>query len=239
LDETPSIKMSTPDECIRENSLPNRVNPNGTSTQVHQQRPTQITLSNWENPNGTGAGRSGMPIDEYIGETEVETAIIKTERHFSNLVLIGMPGSGKTSTGQLLAEKLRREFVDTDQAVHEQTGRSVPEIIRRDGEAFFRGLERDIIAEVTKTVGQVIATGGGSVLLKENRDALLQNGIIIYLNRPVRELPADGRPLSVDLDALYAKRRPVYESLCHYKIETAQDVPGNVEEIIRVLRLEN
>jgi shikimate dehydrogenase len=130
-----------------------------------------------------------------------------------NVVLIGMPGCGKTTVGKTLAEKLRREFIDTDECIAARAGLSIPDIFATAGEARFRELEREVIAEVGKMSGKVIATGGGAVLSVENRDHLRQNSRVVYLQAPLAELATVGRPLSRDTETLarmFAVREPLY-----------------------------
>jgi shikimate dehydrogenase len=177
----------------------------------------------------------GMETNEREDLAKIEKVLSKTEKRFSNIVLIGMPGCGKTTIGRKLAAALKRDFTDTDQLIAKRTGRAIPEIIREDGEPRFRELERDLIEEAGAQTGQVIATGGGSVLLQENRYALRQNGIIVFLERPLEKLATGGRPLSVDLNALYRQRLPLYEGLCRHKIACGEDLDGNVRRIQEAL----
>ena len=137
-------------------------------------------------------------------------------RQKENVVLIGMPGSGKSAVGRMLAEKTGRPLVDTDQLIVEQTGKAITDIFREDGEPAFRDLESRVIRKLAKHGGQIISTGGGAVLRSENVTALRQNGRLFWLDRnPESLLPTDDRPLA-DTDAkikqLYAKREPVYRA---------------------------
>lgn len=135
-------------------------------------------------------------------------------RDKSNLVLIGMPGSGKTSYGSILADKFGREIIETDDEVVKATGMDISEIFERYGENHFRDLESDVIKKASLEGSKIISTGGGAVLRKENVDALSMNGILIFLNRPLEELiPTEDRPLANDrekIKALYDERLPIY-----------------------------
>jgi len=177
----------------------------------------------------------GIEPNEQADNMRISEVLTKTEKLFLNIVLIGMPGCGKTTTGKKLAKLLDMDFVDTDLIIEANTGRKTKDIIREDGEPFFRVLERYVITQVAAKTHQVIATGGGSVLAKKNRDALLQNGIIVFLERELNSLATAGRPLSVDLQAMYRQRQPIYESLCHYKVKIGNDVQDTLHDICQVL----
>ena len=133
-----------------------------------------------------------------------------------NLVLTGMPASGKTSVGKCLANDLNREFVDTDQLITERVKMPVPEIFSRFGERFFRDLESEIIHGLSARNGLVVATGGGAVLRDDNVEALKQNGRVFFLDRPLDKLlPTEDRPLANSrekIERLYEERMPVYRS---------------------------
>lgn len=139
-----------------------------------------------------------------------------------NIVLTGMPGSGKTTIGKLLAAMLSRPFVDTDELVVEKLGMPISEIFKRYGEKYFRDAESDVIAETSKRTGLVVATGGGAVLRRENVNALAQNGKIFFLDRPLSQImPTSDRPLSSDVEALkkrFAERYGIYCSTCDERI---------------------
>jgi len=152
---------------------------------------------------------------------QIAEALSKAERLFSNIALVGMPGCGKTTVGRKLASLLGMAFADTDLMVEESSGRKIPDIIRESGEPFFRALESAAVAKAAAQPQTVIATGGGAVLSRENRDALLQNGKVVFLERPLSALATEGRPLSADLKALLAQRLPIYEALCHFRVAAA------------------
>ncbi len=158
-----------------------------------------------------------------VGElTESETAgledvIDEITRKVSNVVLTGMPASGKSTIGRMLAKELGLEFTDTDDIFEEDNGTSPGDFIREHGEKEFRKLEKQAVIKAASKGGRVIATGGGVILDKENIDVLSLNGTIIYLHRNLSELSSKGRPLSEgkeNLKALYYKRLPIYLSGC-------------------------
>jgi shikimate dehydrogenase len=133
-----------------------------------------------------------------------------------NIVLVGMPGCGKSTVGAALAQALKREFIDTDAVVVARAEMSIPEIFSRWGEADFRRRESEVIAEVGKSAGKVIAVGGGAVLRENNRDALRQNSCVVYLTAPLDALALTGRPLSksrAEVAKIFAVREPLYSAL--------------------------
>ena len=131
----------------------------------------------------------------------------------SNIVLIGMPGSGKSAVAAALGKALDREVVEADELIAQRAGMSIPEIFARSGEKGFRTLETEILAEQGKRSGIILSTGGGCVTRPENYPLLHQNGTIFCLTRPLSLLPTEGRPISqsTDLARLYEQRKPLYE----------------------------
>jgi shikimate kinase len=165
-----------------------------------------------------------------------------------NIVLIGLMGSGKSVVGRLLAQKLGRPFIDTDEEIMRQAGQTIPAIFAADGEAGFRAREVAVIANAAAHERQVIATGGGAVLDPANRDALRRTGRLVWLDAPASELYrralAQGlaeRPLLSGLDpaarlaALSEERAPAYAAAAHVRIETAGRPPEVVAEEILAL----
>jgi len=133
-----------------------------------------------------------------------------------NVVLTGMPGSGKTTVGKLLAKKLNKEFIDLDDYFEEKNGMSAGDYIKKYGENQFREAESVVVAETSTRTGCVIATGGGAVLRPENVEKMKINGRIYFLNRSLEKLqPTDDRPLSSSYDSLkmrYDERIAIYRS---------------------------
>lgn len=133
-------------------------------------------------------------------------------RQMQNLILIGMPGCGKTTLGKLLAEKSGKTFVDADTEIIKLAGKPIPDIFAQDGEEQFRELETKVLQHLGKQSGLVIATGGGCVTQARNYPLLHQNGQILWLRRPLEQLPTEGRPLShADrMEHMYHTRKPMY-----------------------------
>lgn len=149
-----------------------------------------------------------------------------------NIVLTGMPGAGKTSIGRMVAAETGRPFFDTDAMVEQKAGKTIPELFREQGEAGFRAREREAIAEAAREGGRVISIGGGAPLFAENRAALKQNGRVFFLERALDKLPAEGRPLSVDLPALYEKRAPVYRAFADVVIRNDGEAEHAAQAIL-------
>ena len=158
-------------------------------------------------------------------------------RQMKNVVLIGMPGCGKSTIGNLLARKLGRKFVDADEEIIQLPGKSIPEIFAQDGEDAFRQWESDALAHLGKQSGLVIATGGGCVTRERNYPALHQNGSIVWLERDLSLLPTDGRPLSQSnrLEEMYAVRKPLYEAFADVRVANTGSPEDTVTEILSKL----
>ena len=170
--------------------------------------------------------------DEVIGK------IHRTLSHqMKNLILIGMPGCGKSTIGAALAQRLGRKFVDADEEVVKSAGKPIPEIFAQDGEEAFRQWETATLNSLGKQSGLVIATGGGCVTQNRNFAALHQNGYIIWLERDLTLLPTDGRPLSQSnrLEEMYKLRKPMYEAFADIRVENAGNPEQTVKEILSQL----
>ena len=161
-------------------------------------------------------------------------------RQTENLILIGMPGCGKSTIGQLLAQSTGKEFVDADAEIVKLAGISIPEIFSIHGEAEFRRLETRVLEDLGKRSGMIIATGGGCVTREENYPLLHQNGRIIWLQRELEKLPSEGRPLSKagNLAAMYAVRRPLYEAFSDLTISNDASAEETAQAILAALKTE-
>ena len=175
---------------------------------------------------------------ECIPDGEIEKIIRAIEDKTKNIVLIGMPGAGKTTVGKTLAEKLGRSFIDTDELITEKAKMPIPEIFSLYGEDKFREIETEAITEAGKMSGAVIATGGGIITRKENRYLIKQNSAVIWLKRDISLLPLDGRPISQSnpLQELYAKRAPLYEDFSDTAVNVSENANETAEEIIKAIR---
>ncbi len=149
-----------------------------------------------------------------------------------NIYLIGLMGAGKTTIGRQLAKALGLPFYDSDKAIEEQTGVDIPTIFEYEGEEGFRSREQDMLQELTKIDGIVLATGGGAILKEENRHALKENGFVVYLQCSVdkiiqRTKRDTQRPLLFTddpkkrIETLFAEREGYYLSCADFKIETS------------------
>jgi len=169
-----------------------------------------------------------------ISDEVIDTIYHQLQQQTQNIVLIGMPGCGKSTVGQLLADRLGRKFVDADKCIEALAGKTIPEIFADEGEEKFRSLETQVLAELGKKTCIVIATGGGCVTRQENYPHLHQNGKIVWLCREIHRLPTDGRPLSQQnkLAHMYRIRKPLYEAFADMAVSNNQSVEQTVDEIL-------
>lgn len=168
---------------------------------------------------------------------EVYNAIISEQK---NIVLVGMPGCGKSTCAALLSEKTGRDCVDTDALVIEASGEKIPDIFAKYGEAEFRNRETEAVRSAGKGANKIIATGGGAILREENRIALRENSTVIFLKAPVDNLATDGRPLSKDAETLQkmlGQRLPLYIETADFTVEVDPDPEETVRRIIECVSL--
>ena len=160
------------------------------------------------------ARASSLFLRQDVSGSQIEN--ISRELHASkeNIVLIGMPGVGKTSTGEALAKLLNRPWIDTDFLIKQKAHCEATTYLQTHGEAAFRRLEHEVIQEISSMSGAVISCGGGVVVTPSNYQLLRQNGKLVYLTRPLEDLAIAGRPLSqsVGIQELAAVRIPLYEA---------------------------
>ena len=151
-----------------------------------------------------------------------------------NIVLIGMPGCGKSSVGKRLAEQLDMKFVDTDEEIVLREGRSIPEIFESVGENGFREIEQQVIRDLSAYQHTVIATGGGAVLRQENIRLLRENGRLYFIDRSLEQLiPTEDRPLSASREALeqrYRERYDLYRNRCDVHIRSTNGIEETVND---------
>ena len=178
---------------------------------------------------------TGSPIDDALIGTIHQSLRLQME----NIILIGMPGSGKSTIGRLLAAKLSKEFVDADAQIEFAAGMTIPEIFSQSGEAGFRQIESKVLSDLGKRSGLVIATGGGCVTRECNYAHLHQNGTIFCLDRQLSKLPTDGRPLSQNgkLEEMYHFRHPLYQRFADYTVDNNGAPDNCVRQILRYLNL--
>ena len=178
---------------------------------------------------------SAIFLDRKADESEIGRIYRELVSEKRNIVLIGMPSSGKSLIGGMLAQRLGKELLDTDELIMERTGKAPSELIGRLGENGFRDIEGEIVIEAASAAGKIIATGGGSILREANVRALARNGILVYLDKSLENLVAtEDRPLSSDqgaLDALYEQRTPIYERIADVRID-ADAQPEDIETTI-------
>lgn len=172
----------------------------------------------------------GLPHDPDC-ETMIDRIVADMARRTANIVLVGMPGCGKSTIAARLADVLDRHLLDTDAMVIEADGRPIPTIFAEEGEEAFRLLETEAVRKAGMSSGAVIATGGGVVTQERNRAPLAQNGRIVFIERALDRLPTKGRPLSEahPLADMYAKRLPLYRAFADVTV----DNNGSIEETVR------
>ena len=167
-----------------------------------------------------------------IPESEIDRVTGMIESMTKNIVLIGMPGCGKTTVGKALAELTGREFCDLDEAIVRKAGKPIPQIFAESGEAEFRRIETEVLDEWSKKSGMILSAGGGIVTQPRNKRLLNRNSVCIWIKRPLEELPISGRPVSQakGVEQIYKERLPLYRDFAEREydncgiIETAQKI---------------
>lgn len=172
---------------------------------------------------------------KLLGNFKSEKGLISMEEAFNNIVLIGMPGCGKTTIGKIIAEKLKRKFIDIDEYIERTNNATISEIFK-NGEKHFRMLESKAVEELSKETNAVLATGGGVIKNQENIEKLAENGLIIFVDRPVDQIVSDveiqKRPLLKDgikiVYQLYNERYDLYIESSHLQVYNS----GTLHEIV-------
>lgn len=175
---------------------------------------------------------------KQISDDRIRPVTREIRRKCENIILVGMPGCGKSVIGSRVARRLGKPFVDTDREIVQRAGKPIPQIFAQDGEEAFRRLETQVLADVTSRTGCVIATGGGVVTRPENHPLLRQNGRVVFLERPVELLSRKGRPLSSSAEAvrkLYAERLPLYLSVSDLRVRNTRGIPQAVASVLHML----
>lgn len=191
--------------------------------------------------------QAAYAAEKFTGQTVSPDAIERVYKSLrqkkENVVLIGMPGCGKSTVGSRLAATLGRDFIDTDREIEARQGCSISALFERVGEAGFRDLEAAVIRELAPRQGAVIATGGGAVLRAENVDWLRQNGRLYFLDRPLEYLPVtQDRPLSSSRQALeqrYHERYATYCAVCDRRIPVEENIDQTIKSIIEDVAYED
>lgn len=186
---------------------------------------------------GQAARASELWTGNTICTKKLEAVHKSIGASMQNIILVGMPGCGKSTIGFQLARSLGRWLVDADQELVKLAGMEIPQYMEKYGEEGFRQLETQVLADLGKQSNLVIATGGGCVTRPENYRHLHQNGTIIWIKRELKDLPTDGRPISQrdGVQALYEKRKPLYEAFSDFSVENSTTAEETVETILKML----
>lgn len=175
-----------------------------------------------------------MFLDKKLDPCEIDRIYKKLLNEKQNLVLIGMPGCGKTTIGKAVAKELGKKFIDSDDEIVRMASKQIPEIFAERGEEGFRALESEVIARLSKEGGFVIATGGGAILKKRNIELLKGNGKVVFIDRPLKYLvTTDDRPLSSNRELLekrYNERYSIYKSSADICIDASQNLMENINK---------
>ncbi len=176
--------------------------------------------------------------DRAIDDSVIDAAIRTLEGKMKNIVLIGMPGSGKSTVAEKLAKMLGREILDSDAELERDTGMKIPYIIENMGEPEFRRLETETLKRLCKGSGKIIATGGGCVTVEENYRILRQNSVVILIKRDLDKLATKGRPLTAKngVTELYERRRALYEKFADLEVENNKTPKIAAERILDLIK---
>lgn len=182
---------------------------------------------------------SAVFLDIPLDESLVDKAFKSVKNDKQSIVLIGMPSSGKTTVGRILSEKCGKQLADTDEYIVRKIGMPISDFFAKFGEAEFRRIEKETVAELSATGGRIIATGGGAVLDPENVRALKQNGVLVFLDRrPENLIATDDRPLASRrsaLEKLYAERYDIYCAAAELHIDANTTPEAEADAILKEL----
>ena len=174
-------------------------------------------------------------FDTSVKDGLTEQIVRKLSLATQSIVLTGMPGSGKSTVGRLLAEKLSLPFVDTDALIAQTVGTSPSDFIKQNGESLFRDVEENAVREALSGARCVVATGGGAILREQNRRLIGRQAFVVGLDAEDERLASDGRPLSRDLDAIHrlrAQREHLYQRVADVRITTSNDPMKTLAEVL-------
>lgn len=178
--------------------------------------------------------------DTKCGDEVAQRVLNEINSEKQNIVLVGMPGAGKSTYGKHIAKLTGREFFDTDEVFEERFNATPKEVILAHGEENFRSMESEVVASLSTKLGVVIATGGGAVLKEENRKLLKANGKVVFIDRKLECLATKGRPLSEEFGVkkLYETRFPIYEKMADLRVnsDASTVVKEKVLEILALLK---
>ena len=172
-----------------------------------------------------------------IPDSRLEEVLTDLTGQMENVVLIGMPGCGKSTLGRRLARRLGKEFLDLDRLVEERAGKTIPAIFAGEGEDAFRALESQVVREAGSRTGCVLSTGGGVVTRRENFAPLRQNGVIVHVTRPLSLLSTAGRPVSqsMELGELWERRAPLYAAFADVTVDNSGPLEETLDNIEKEL----
>lgn len=171
-------------------------------------------------------------MDKTTEENLLNSIFSDVKSQKQNMVLIGMPGSGKTTIGQAVSKKLGRDFIDSDDEIKKIIKTDISDYFEKYGEEKFRDVETEVIKNISKLSGAVIATGGGAVLRQENVDALKMNGVLYFLDRPLEQIiPTSDRPTASSAEALKKRYNERYGIYCA-SADKSITVTGNVQDAV-------
>jgi shikimate dehydrogenase len=185
---------------------------------------------------GQAVYAAGIFLNKEINLNIIDEIYEKIKNDKENIVLIGMPSSGKSTIGKILSEQLNKKLIDTDELIVNKLNMSIAEYMKTHSEKEFRDIETECVKEAAKMSNVVVATGGGAILRTENVNALKQNGKLYFLKRNLELLtPTESRPFSSDMEALkkrYTERLPIYESVCDVVIDNNNEISDAVKQIL-------